>query len=56
MDPIQLLIYFVIGIIVLGVIWYATGAMGIPQPLSNIILLIAALLVLLWLLRATGLF
>ena len=56
MDPITLLITFVVAIIVLGVIWYACGMMGIPQPVRNIILLIAFLLVFLWLVQKTGLF
>jgi hypothetical protein len=54
-DPISLLIYFLIAIVVLGIIWYAAGLAGLPGNLRTIILLIASLIVLLWLVRASGL-
>jgi hypothetical protein len=56
MDPISLLITFLIAILVLGIIWYAAGAAGLPANLRTIILLIAALIILLWLVRSAGLF
>lgn len=55
MEPITLLVQFLIAIVVLGVIWYAAGLAGLPGNLRTIILLIAALIVLLWLVRAAGL-
>jgi hypothetical protein len=54
-DPIQLLVTFLIAIVVLGVIWYAAGLAGLPGNLRTIILLVAALIVLLWLVRSAGL-
>ena len=54
MDPITLLIYFLVAIIVLAIIWYLMAWVELPQPLRNIILLVAALLVLLWIVRGAG--
>jgi cytosine/uracil/thiamine/allantoin permease len=56
MDPLTLLVYFLVGIVVLAIIWYAMGVLDIPQPVRNIILLVAVLLLLLWLVRSAGLF
>lgn len=54
-DPIQLLIYFLVAIIVLAIIWYATGLANLPGNVRSLILLVAVVLVLLWLMRAGGL-
>lgn len=56
MDPITLLIYFLIAILVLGIIWYIAGAVGLPANVRNIVVLVAVLIVVLWLLRSSGLF
>lgn len=55
MDPITLLIYFLVAILVLGVIWYAAGLAGLPANVRSLILLVAVLVVALWLLRSSGL-
>ena len=47
MDPIQLLIWFLVAIVVLGIIYYALLWIEVEKPLRNIILLVAALLLLL---------
>lgn len=54
-DPIALLVYFLVAIVVLGIIWYAAGLAGLPANLRTIILLVAALIILLWVVRASGL-
>lgn len=56
-DPITFLIYFLVAIVVLGVIWYAAGLANLPGNVRSIILLVAvvAVAVLLWLIRAAGL-
>lgn len=51
----QLLVTFLIAIVVLGIIWYAAALAGLPGNLRAIILLIAALIVLLWLVSSAGL-
>lgn len=54
-DPITFLIYFLVAIVVLGVIWYAAGLANLPGNVRSIILLVAVVAVLLWLIRAAGL-
>lgn len=56
MDPLTLLVYFLVAIVVLAIIWYVMIWLKIPSPLNNIVLLVAALLVLLWIVRGAGLF
>lgn len=49
MDPISLLVTFLVAILVLAIIWYVAGLAGLPEHLRTILLLVAALLVVLWL-------
>lgn len=51
MDPISLLIWLLVAIIVLAIVWYAMGWIGVPDPPARIILLVVALILLLYLLR-----
>lgn len=48
-DPISLLVTFLVAILVLAIIWYVAGLAGLPEHLRTILLLVAALLVVLWL-------
>lgn len=54
MEPISLLVAIIVGVVVLAIIYYILQYVGLPAPITNIILLVAALLILLWLLRGGG--
>ena len=56
MEPITLLITFVLGICALALIFWLIGYVSLPAPLGNIIIVIAALLFLLYFVRQSGLF
>lgn len=49
MEPISLLITMLVGLIVLGIIWYVAKLVGLPPNISTIILLVALLLFILYL-------
>lgn len=51
MDPITLLVYVLVFMIVLAIIWYASGLMGLPQNIRIFILLLVLLLIFLWFLQ-----
>lgn len=55
-DPISLLIYLLVAIVIIAIIWYVMGLTSLPDPLRTIILLVVVLIVLLWLLNRAGLF
>ena len=55
MDPITLLLYFLVAILVLAIIWYVMAWLELPMLLRNIVLLVAALIVLLWIASRAGL-
>jgi len=48
---IQLLIYLLVGGLVIYLVYWILGMLTLPQPVRNVILVILALIVLLWLLR-----
>jgi hypothetical protein len=50
----ELLILFVLGICALALIFWLIGYVGLPAPLGNIIVVVAALVLLLYLLRQMG--
>lgn len=54
-DPITLLIYLLVAIVIIGIIWYVMGLTTLPNSLRTIILLVVILIVLLWLLNRSGL-
>lgn len=54
MNPLQILINFVVIIFVLGIIWMAADWMKLSPQLKNIILAIAGFLCLIWLLSIFG--
>jgi len=54
MNPIEILINFVVIIFVLGIIWMASDWMRISAQLRNILLAIAGFLCLIWLLGQFG--
>lgn len=55
-DPITLLIYLLVAVIIVAIIWYVMGLTSIPNPLRTIILLVVILIVLLWLAGRAGMF
>lgn len=55
MDPISILIYLLIFVLILGLIWWAGNALGIPQQVLIMVLIVAVVLLALWMLRAIGL-
>jgi hypothetical protein len=52
---ISLLIYLLIGGLIIWVVSYILGMLTLPQPAKQIILVVLAIIVLLWLLRTFGL-
>ncbi len=54
MDPITLLFSALIGVLVVGIVWYVMAWLGIPDPPAKIILLVVVLIIVLWLLQRSG--
>lgn len=52
---VQLLIYLLIGGLIVWVVSYILGMLTLPQPAKQVILVVLAIIVLLWLLRTFGL-
>jgi hypothetical protein len=52
---ISLLIYLLIGGLIIWVVSYILGMLTLPQPAKQVILIVLAIIVLLWLLRTFGL-
>lgn len=48
---ISLLVTLLIAVLLLAVLWYVTGALGLPDPTRQIVMLIALLLVVIFLFR-----
>ena len=53
-DPITLLIYVAVLALLLGLLFWVLGQIPMPQPVRMVITVIVALVVLVWLLRQTG--
>lgn len=54
MDLISLLINALLVCLVVGVVWWGAGWIGVPDPLRRAFTFIVALVALLWLPRAAG--
>jgi hypothetical protein len=48
---IQLLIYLLVGGLIVYVVYWIIGMIDLPAPVKNVIVVIVAIIVLLWLLR-----
>jgi hypothetical protein len=48
---IQLLIYLLVGGLIVYVVYWIIGMIDLPVPVKNVIVVIVAIIVLLWLLR-----
>lgn len=48
---ISLLLTLLIAVLILAIIWYAMGAVGLPDPPKTIVMLVALLIVILYLIR-----
>ena len=55
MEPVSLLIYALVALIVLAIVWYASGILDLPIMVRNVILLVALLAILLWLMQRMAL-
>ena len=53
---VQLLLYLLIGGVIVYVVFWILGMLSLPQPVKQIILVIVAIVVLLWLLSTFGIF
>ncbi len=51
---VQLLVYLLVGGLIIYVFFWIVGMLTIPQPIKNVITVIVALIVLLWLLSTLG--
>jgi hypothetical protein len=51
---IQLLLYLLIGGLIVYVVYWIIGMTPLPQPVKNVVGVIVAIIVLLWLLGAAG--
>jgi hypothetical protein len=49
-EPLRLLIYLLLGGLVVYAVYWIIGMLALPQPVKNIILVIVAVIVLIWLL------
>lgn len=57
MEPLlSLLLYLLVGAVILYVVYLIVGLFPIPANIRNVIVVILALVVLLWVLRALGIF
>ena len=54
-DPISLLIYLVVLVLVVWLLFYVLNQVAMPQPIRVVIIVVVALVLLVWLLRQTGL-
>lgn len=54
-DPISFLIYLVVLGLVLWLLFWILSQVAMPQPIRMIIIVVVALVVLVWLLRQSGL-
>jgi hypothetical protein len=52
---VQLIIYLLLGGVVVYLVYWILGMLTLPQPAKQIILVVLAIIVLLWLLRTFGL-
>lgn len=51
MDPLTLLLYLLVGLVILGIVWYAMLWIGVPTIPARIFILVVALLLLIWILQ-----
>ncbi len=51
---IELLVYLIVGGLIIYVVFWIVGMLALPQPIKNVITIIVALIVLLWLLSTLG--
>ncbi len=51
---VQLLVYLLVGGLIIYVVFWIVGMLTLPQPIKNVITIIVALIVLLWLLSTLG--
>lgn len=53
---INLLVYLLVGGLIIYVVMWIVGMLTIPQPVKNVITVIVAIIVLLWILSTLGIF
>ena len=54
-DLVQLLLYLLVGGLIVYVVQWVIGLLNLPAVVKNVILLVVAILVIVWLLRTFGL-
>jgi hypothetical protein len=54
-DLVSLLLYLLVGGLIVYVVYWILGMVTLPAPAKNVILIIVAVIVILWLLRTFGL-
>lgn len=54
MEPITLLVYALLAVLVVAIIWYVMRWLEVPDPPAKIILLVVVLILVLWLLQRSG--
>lgn len=51
MDPLTLLLYLLVGLVILGIVWYSMLWIGVTPLPAKIFILVVALVLLVWILR-----
>lgn len=56
MDPISLMIYVLVGLVVLAILWLIVSRLPLPRPIPEVVILVLFLIFLIYILRTFGLF